>query len=142
MLTRRGMLGSVCKQCLGISAFTQAPMALSQTSSEPAANSAPVLPGRFERPRIDTEEGGLWGMMDREEAKLRRSPFVIRDLALTKYVQDIACRLAADHCPDVRVYLVRTPLFNASMAPNGMMQVWSGLLLRVENEAQLAAIGA
>ena len=26
------------------------------------------------------------------------------------------------------------------MAPNGMMQVWSGLLLRVENEAQLASI--
>jgi predicted Zn-dependent protease len=40
----------------------------------------------------------------------------------------------------VRVYLVRTPLFNASMAPNGMMQVWSGLLLRAANEAQLAAV--
>jgi predicted Zn-dependent protease len=35
---------------------------------------------------------------------------------------------------------MRTPVFNASMAPNGMMQVWSGLLLRVDNEAQLAAI--
>jgi tetratricopeptide (TPR) repeat protein len=35
---------------------------------------------------------------------------------------------------------VRTPFFNASMAPNGMMQVWTGLLLRVENEAQLAAV--
>ena len=32
------------------------------------------------------------------------------------------------------------PQFNAMMAPNGMMLVWSGLLLRVENEAQLAAI--
>jgi len=40
----------------------------------------------------------------------------------------------------VRVHLVRTPLFNASMAPNGMMQVWSGLMLRVDNEAQLAAV--
>jgi predicted Zn-dependent protease len=38
------------------------------------------------------------------------------------------------------VYLVRTPLFNASMAPNGMMQVWTGLMLRMENEAQLAAV--
>ncbi len=26
------------------------------------------------------------------------------------------------------------------MAPNGMMQIWSGLLLRVDNEAQLAAV--
>lgn len=78
--------------------------------------------------------------MDREERNLRRSPFLIRDRKLHDYVQGIACRLAGDHCPDVRVYLVNTPLFNASMAPNGMMQVWSGLLLRVENEAQLAAV--
>src|SRR3546814_16579073 len=35
---------------------------------------------------------------------------------------------------------MRTPYFNASMAPNGMMTVWSGLLLRVNDEAQLAAI--
>jgi predicted Zn-dependent protease len=26
------------------------------------------------------------------------------------------------------------------MAPNGMMQVWTGLMLRVDNEAQLAAV--
>ena len=35
---------------------------------------------------------------------------------------------------------MRTPYFNASMAPNGMMQVWSGLLLRMDNEAQMATI--
>jgi predicted Zn-dependent protease len=55
-------------------------------------------------------------------------------------MQDMACRLAGSHCPDVRVHLMRTPYFNASMAPNGMMQVWSGLMLRVDNEAQLAAV--
>ena len=97
-------------------------------------------PGRLPRPELSTDEGGLWGIMDREERNLRRSPFLIRDRKLNDYVQGIACRLAGDHCPDVRVYLVNTPLFNASMAPNGMMQVWSGLLLRVENEAQLAAV--
>jgi len=79
-------------------------------------------------------------MMDREETRLRRSPFRMRDAALQDYVQGIACRLGADHCPDIRVYLVRTPLFNANMAPNGMMQVWTGLMLRVDNEAQLAAV--
>ena len=79
-------------------------------------------------------------MMDREERALRRSPLVLRDEKLLRYVQDIACRLGEEHCPDIRVFLVRTPLFNASMAPNGMMQVWTGLLLRVENEAQLATV--
>jgi predicted Zn-dependent protease len=99
-----------------------------------------VAPARFMRPDIASDEGGLWAMMDREESKLRRSPFALRDAEFQAYIQDMLCRLAGDHCPDIRAHIVRTPLFNASMAPNGMMQVWTGLLLRVENEAQLAAV--
>lgn len=98
------------------------------------------LPPRFERPELATDEGGLWAMMDRAETKLRRSPFAIHDKSLHDYVQSMACQIGTDHCPDIRVHLVRTPLFNANMAPNGMMQVWSGLMLRMENEAQLAAV--
>lgn len=56
------------------------------------------------------------------------------------YVRAIACRVAGDYCPDIRVYLLDIPEFNASMAPNGTMIVWTGLLLRVENEAQLASV--
>jgi predicted Zn-dependent protease len=104
------------------------------------AQDAWQMPGRFARPEIGSDEGGLWALMDREEKRLRRSPFALRDRQLRSYVRDIVCRLAGDHCPDVRVYLVRTPYFNASMAPNGMMQVWTGLMLRAENEAQLAAV--
>jgi predicted Zn-dependent protease len=98
------------------------------------------FPPRFTRPDTATDEGGLWAIMDREETRLRRSPFNLRDPKLRGYVQDIACRLGGSHCPDIRVHLMRTPWFNASMAPNGMMQVWSGLMLRVDNEAQLAAV--
>ncbi|HSU75676.1 MAG TPA: M48 family metalloprotease [Burkholderiales bacterium] len=98
------------------------------------------VPPRFARPEKASDEGGLWAMMDREETKLRRSPFNLRDPQLQPYIQQIACRLGGAHCPDIRVYLVRTPYFNASMAPNGMMQVWTGLMLRVDNEAQLAAV--
>ena len=97
-------------------------------------------PPRMTRPDIASDEGGLWALMDREETRLRRSPFAIRDASFSAYIQEIACRLAGDHCPDVRVHLVRNRFFNANMAPNGMMQVWSGLMLRVDNEAQLAAV--
>jgi len=97
-------------------------------------------PARFERPDPAGEEGGLWALMDREEARLRRSPLRLRDEALMGYLSMTACQLSGEHCADVRVYALRTPYFNASMAPNGMMQVWSGLLLRMENEAQTAAI--
>lgn len=99
-----------------------------------------LAPARFTRPELTSDEGGLWALMDREETRLRRSPFSIHDAVLTEYVREIICRLAGDHCPDVRVYLVRNRFFNANMAPNGMMQVWSGLMLRMDNEAQLAAV--
>jgi predicted Zn-dependent protease len=99
-----------------------------------------VMPPRFTRPDVGSDEGGLWALMDREETRLRRSPFRMREEGLTEYLLALVCKLGPEHCPDIRVYPLRTPFFNASMAPNGMMQVWSGLLLRVENEAQLCAV--
>ena len=138
---RRGFLGSTCKHCLGLGALLlpQIPAFAQPAAAAPPAS---LLPARFTRPGPETDEGGLWSLMDREETRLRRSSSAIRDPALAKYLSNLTCRLAGDHCVDVRVHAVRTPLFNASMAPNGMMQVWSGLLLRVENEAQLAAVVA
>lgn len=127
-MRRRGFLAAGCASCAALLAGVA------------RAEGAWQMPARFARPEAASDEGGLWSMMDREETRLRRSPFALRDEKLKAYVQDIACRLAGAHCPDVRVHLVRTPLFNASMAPNGMMQVWTGLMLRVDNEAQLAAV--
>ncbi|MBL8474310.1 MAG: M48 family metalloprotease [Rhodocyclaceae bacterium] len=105
-----------------------------------AADLSWQAPPRFERPDIGSDEGGLWGMMDRQEARIRRSPFEVREGGLRDYVQAMACRLAGEHCPDVRVHVIHAPTFNASMAPNGMLQIYTGLLLRIENEAQLAAV--
>jgi beta-barrel assembly-enhancing protease len=129
-MDRRGLLQLGCAHCalLAARAF--------------AAGSPDdwVDPPRITAPDPASDEGGLWAIVTRAERKLRRGEFLIRDQALHEYIQSIACSLAGGHCPDVRVYVVRTPWFNASMAPNGMLQVWSGLLLRVENEAQLAAV--
>jgi predicted Zn-dependent protease len=98
----------------------------------------PVTPGY--KPSAATDEGGLWQEFERVEAEAKRSRFLVRDPDLNAYVRDIACRLASNYCSDMRVYIVRNPYFNATMAPNGMMTVWSGLLLRARNEAQLAAV--
>ncbi len=89
----------------------------------------------------DADERGLWMQVDEYERQFRTSHFVMRDAALNAYVRQVFCRtVGAAECQDVRIYIVRTPYFNASMAPNGMMQVWSGLFLRCRNEAQFAAI--
>lgn len=97
-----------------------------------------IQPG--ERPDLETDEAGLWMRMDREEDDLRTSGQLVEDPKLQAYVEGIVCRLTPDYCQDVRIYIVRTAGFNASMAPNGAMIVWSGLLLRSQNEAQLAYV--
>lgn len=130
-MKRRQLLHWGCAHCAAFGGLAQAQGTLPDDWTAPP---------RFTRPDAGSDEGGLWALMDREETRLRRSPFRIRDEGLGKYLTDIVCRLGADHCPDIRVYAIRTPYFNASMSPNGMMQVWSGLLLRMENEAQLAAV--
>lgn len=93
-----------------------------------------------QRPALETDEAGLWMQMDRYEKSLRTSGHLITDPNVNNYIRGIVCRLSGPHCPDIRVYVVETPYFNASMAPNGVMQVWTGLILRSQNEAQLAYI--
>jgi predicted Zn-dependent protease len=136
-MNRRGFLRWGCAHC----ALLHAAAVRAQGVPAPSGSEWAVPP-RFAAPEAGSDEGGLWAIMAREETRLRRSPFLIRDDALDRYLQDILCRLAGPHCPDVRVYAVRNPYFNANMAPNGMMQIWSGLLLRMDNEAQLAAVVA
>jgi len=92
------------------------------------------------RPDQSTDEAGLWQIMDRQEERQKTAASLERSPELNAYVKDIVCRIAAEYCSDVRVYVMNIPYFNASMAPNGMTTVWSGLLLRAENEAQFAYV--
>jgi len=89
----------------------------------------------------DKDERGLWMQAEENERLVSTSNFVMRDPALNAYVRQVFCRTVGEaQCAPVRIYIMRTPYFNANMAPNGAMQIWSGLLLRVRDEAQLSAI--
>ena len=78
--------------------------------------------------------------MERAEQDAKNSADLNDDPALNDYVRGVVCRVASDYCDEIRVYIMDRPYLNASMAPNGYMEVWSGLLLRAENEAQLAFV--
>ena len=89
----------------------------------------------------DELERGLWYQMDEAERELKTSKFLVTDPALNQYVRGVLCRTVGDErCRAIRLYIVRVPQFNASMAPNGVTIVNTGLLLRMRNEAQLAAV--
>ena len=78
--------------------------------------------------------------MDRVEKNLRDSGRVLQDPKLNAFLKGLTCRLEPAYCDSIRIYVVDVPYFNATMSPNGMMQVWTGLLLRAENEAQVAFV--
>lgn len=101
--------------------------------------SVPPYQGVYQPQGVD--ERGLWMEADEHERHLRDSALMIRDPALNEYVREVLCRTVGDdRCRNVRIYILRVPIFNAGMYANGMMEVWSGLLLRSRSEGELASV--
>lgn len=108
----------------------------------------PAQSGDFARPPFagayepqGTDERGLWMEMDEAERGFRDSPSVLHDQALTAYIHGVLCRaVGTDRCGAARIYILLDDSFNASMAPNGLLIVHTGLLARAHSEAELAAV--
>src|SRR5215831_4357257 len=98
----------------------------------------PLIEPNYE-PR-DADERGIWQSLERVEEAVRNSPQRLVAPDLENYTRGVVERLIGRPAPEVRIYLVRNAFFNASMAPNGMMVVHSGLMARMRNEAQFAAV--
>jgi predicted Zn-dependent protease len=88
----------------------------------------------------ERDEIGLWQEMDRVEEEISGSNLLVQDPKLTAYLKDIIGTVGGPAAKDFRIYLARIPDFNAMMFPTGFAVVFSGLLLRMRNEAQLAGV--
>ncbi|HEU4695680.1 MAG TPA: M48 family metalloprotease [Sphingomicrobium sp.] len=86
------------------------------------------------------DEIGLWKEMDRAEEEIAGSNLLVTDPKLTGYLQNIIGTVGGPAAKDFRIYLARIPDFNAMMFPSGFAVVFTGLLLRMRNEAQLAGV--
>ena len=88
----------------------------------------------------ETDEKGLWKEMERVEEEIAGSNLLITDPKITGYLRHIIGTVGGPAARDFRIYLARIPDFNAMMFPTGFAIVFSGLLLRTRNEAQLAGV--
>jgi beta-barrel assembly-enhancing protease len=88
----------------------------------------------------DRDEQGLWKEMERAEEEIAGSNLLIQDPKLIGYLKTIIGTVGGPAAQDFRIYLARIPDFNAMMFPSGFAVVFSGLLLRMRNEAQLAGV--
>ena len=102
-------------------------------------NSLQPLIGPGYRP-VDRDELGLWQQMERVEEEIAGSNILIQDAALNRYLQGLIGKVGGPAAKDMRIYLARIPEFNAVMFPTGFTVIFSGLLLRMRDEAQLAGV--
>jgi len=89
---------------------------------------------------VDKDERGMWQSLERLEEAIRNSPKRLDAPKFDAYTRGVVERLVERPVPDLRIYVMRDASFNASMAPNGMMVVHTGLAARIRNEAQFAAV--
>jgi beta-barrel assembly-enhancing protease len=88
----------------------------------------------------EEDEKGLLMLADKHELQLRTSSARSNNKVMEKYIRDMTCRIAAENCSKIRVYLLRAPGLNAFMMPNGAMFVQTGLILRLTSDSELASV--
>jgi predicted Zn-dependent protease len=93
---------------------------------------------RAQPPDAGSDEAGLWMQVAKAEDDIKTSSALIRDPALNDYVHAIVCQVAGAACAGLRIYIVEAPGLNIIALPNGALVIWTGTLLRAQNEAQLA----
>lgn len=90
------------------------------------------------QPQADSDEAGLWMQVAKAESDVKTSAARVTDAGLNAYVQGVMCRVAGPDCGALRLYILEAPGLNVASLPNGALIVWTGALLRSENESQLA----
>jgi predicted Zn-dependent protease len=117
-LVLTSFLVSGCATTEGVSSFTNA----SDTTSL-----------RENERRVWHEAGGF-------DATIERSGQIYDDRRATAYVQGVMDRLYPEFKGKIQVHLYDSTQLNAFALPNGSIYFNIGLLARIENEAQLAAV--
>lgn len=130
-ISRRALLGAG-------GALTAASVTGTASARVPPRDMVPLIGPGYRA--VDQDEKGLWQLMERVEEEVSGSNLLIKDSALTRYLGTLIGNVGGPAARDMRIYLARIPEFNAMMFPTGFTIVFSGLLLRMRNEAQLAGV--
>ena len=89
------------------------------------------------------DERQLWQRVQKEQETIDNSGFLYHEPQLETYLDRIVKKLQVHSIApdfDIQVKVLRDPHLNAFAYPNGIIYIHSGILARVENEAQLAAL--
>jgi predicted Zn-dependent protease len=89
------------------------------------------------------EEQMLWRRAQEEQDTINGSGVLYQDADIENYLNQIAKKLHTNSIsPDIsfQIKVVKDPNLNAFAFPNGVIYIHTGILARMDNEAQLAAL--
>lgn len=92
---------------------------------------------------FEGDEQRLWTRSEEVQESLAKSGWLFRDDPLEEYLNGIAGKLSPPEIGDripFRVFVIRDHRLNAFAFANGAVYVHTGILARMENEAQLAVL--
>ncbi len=107
-----------------------------------STNLLPITAGKaFE---ADDDEKRLWQHSEKIEKAIEKSDLLYKDQELEQYLNALAEKLAGPNLQGTglkpRVKVIKDPFLNAVALPNGVIYLHTGILARMENEAQLATV--
>jgi predicted Zn-dependent protease len=113
---------------------------LSQTALAAKLKPAYELEALPEKP----DESALWESASKHENRLRNSGTIIHNRQVESYLESLADRMLGQKLShlgiDLDFVLVAEPTLSGWVYPYGTIGIHTGLLVRMDNEAQLAAI--
>lgn len=115
-------------------------LAIATGSGCESTHVTPVTSAQF---APDEDERQIWNEAQVWDTALQQRGLVYYDSSLDTYLRSVADRLRpALHLGDanIRFHVLNDPFLNAFALPNGTVYLHSGLLSRMDNEAQLASV--
>lgn len=92
---------------------------------------------------FEDDEKRLWLRAEEEQKVINNSGLIYKDETLENYLNEVAKKLnsptASTYIP-FKVVILKNPYLNAFAFPNGVIYLHTGILARMENEAQLATL--
>lgn len=89
---------------------------------------------------MSEEERRVWSSGREFDEALRKNGSLYQDAALDRYVQSVADRMFPEFVGTIHMHVIRSPELNAFALPNGSIYINTGMLARMDNEAQLATL--
>ena len=99
-----------------------------------------LSPHTGSRLALEEDEKRIWLLSEDGEKRLNLSGLVEESTELDSYLAGIVRKLFPDIPFEFRIRVMRDAGMNAFALPNGAIYIHTGLLARMENEAQLAAL--